>query len=90
LPRSRSAKKAVRKNLRRRMRNRAAKSRVRSQIKKLRALIASGNAEAAQAQLRTVCRTLDKTAQKSILKKGTADRYKSRLSRQVAALEVKK
>ena len=66
-----SAKKRMRQGEKRRARNRNNVSQLKTQVKKLRAAIAEGNAEAAK---------------KGVVHDNAASRYKSRLSRKVSAL----
>ena len=60
--------------------NRSNRSRVRSAIRSLRAAIASGDPAAAGKLLAATVSAIDRAATKGVLKKNTADRYKSRLS----------
>jgi len=84
--RIKSAIKNRRKSLRRNAINRARRSRLRSQIRKLRALLASKNADGARKALTETLSTIDRSLSKGIIHDNTAARYKSRLSRQVEAL----
>ena len=77
MPHHKSAKKRVRTNEVRRRRNLEVKSQVRGAIKSVRA---AGSGEAAQKALREAISTLDRAAKKGVLKSGTADRQKSRLT----------
>jgi len=60
--------------------NRSNRTRVRSMIKSLRGAIASGDASAAGNLLGGTISAIDRAVTKGVLKKNTADRYKSRLS----------
>ncbi|HVR42850.1 MAG TPA: 30S ribosomal protein S20 [Thermoanaerobaculia bacterium] len=75
-----SAEKQRRQALKHRERNRAAVSRLRTEIKKTRAAIDAGDAEATREALRGAYSVIDRSARKGIIKGNTADRYKSRLS----------
>ena len=86
MARIKSAIKNRRKSLRRNAINRARRSRLRSQIRKLRGLLASKNADGARQALTETLSTIDRSLRKGIIHDNTAARYKSRLSRQVAAL----
>ncbi|HKA25095.1 MAG TPA: 30S ribosomal protein S20 [Candidatus Eisenbacteria bacterium] len=77
MPHHKSAKKRVRTNEVRRLRNVEDKSRVRGAIKRVRT---ASTREEAQAALRDAVSTLDRAAKKGVLKSGTADRQKSRLT----------
>jgi small subunit ribosomal protein S20 len=83
---NRSADKRNRQSLERRDRNRAARSRMRTAIKKLRAAVTAADAKAAGELLPPTLRLIDATAQKQVIHANTAARYKSRLSKAVAAL----
>ena len=77
MPHHKSAKKRVRTNEVRRLRNVEAKSRVRGAIKRVRT---AASREEAQSALKDAVSTLDRAAKKGIVKAGTADRQKSRLT----------
>jgi small subunit ribosomal protein S20 len=77
VPHHKSAEKRVRTNEKRRLRNVAVKSRVRSALKGVRA---AASREEAETALRTAASVLDGAAKKGVLKSGTADRQKSRLT----------
>jgi len=77
VPHHKSAKKRVRTNEVRRRRNLEVKSEVRGAIKSVRV---AGSSDDAQKALREAISTLDRAAKKGVLKAGTADRQKSRLT----------
>ncbi|ODS31072.1 MAG: 30S ribosomal protein RpsT [Candidatus Scalindua rubra] len=81
MPNSKSAKKKVRKDIKRRMRNREAKSALRTQIKKFVLAVKSNNIEEAEKNLSLASKKLDKVAAKRIIHKNTASRKKSRLAK---------
>jgi len=62
------------------------KSATRTAIKKAEQAIASGDLEAAMTAFREAVSKLDKAAGKGVIKKGTADRKKSRLARKLNKL----
>ena len=64
-------------------RNRSYRSRMRSAIRDLRAKAQAGDGEAARAALPTTLSLIDATAQKVVIHRNTAARYKSRLTRLV-------
>jgi small subunit ribosomal protein S20 len=76
----------MRQSLRRRARNRKNLSQVRTQIKKLREALAKGDADAARTLLPETVGAIDKAAKKGVVHDNAAARYKSRLSRRLAAL----
>ena len=83
MPQHKQFKKAMRVNARARLRNKSATSRMNSFIKKVRT--AESRDEALE-RFRTAASIIDGTAQKGIIKKQTAARTKSRLSKFIATL----
>jgi small subunit ribosomal protein S20 len=59
---------------------------MRTAIKRLRAAVASEDAKAAQELLPATLSLIDATAQKNVIHRNTASRYKSRLTRAVTGL----
>ncbi len=91
MPNTRSALRAMRKAERRRWRNQAHRSRMRTFLKRAHQALekaAKGlvSLEEAQRAVYEACRIIDKTANKGVIKKGAAARYKSRLMRKLNAL----
>ena len=86
---SKSARKRVRQNAARRLRNRQAKSVLRTSVKKFIAA-GAGDAAAVTAAYRDVQKKLDQAVAKGILRKGAADRMKSRLAARLPATTPKK
>jgi small subunit ribosomal protein S20 len=80
VPNSKSAKKRLRQNLRRRERNKAARTRLKRALKKVRTT--ADGAQAAEAYLDAV-RLLDKAAANGLIHRNRAARSKSRLAAQV-------
>jgi small subunit ribosomal protein S20 len=80
MPNLPSAKKHVRADARKSEQNRRVKSAMRTALKKARAGIAAQDANA-QETLRRAISQLDKAAKKGVIRKGNADRRKSRLMR---------
>ncbi len=68
--------------------NRANKSRVRTALRRFRTALASGNRDAAQQMFAETVAALDKAAQKGVLHKNTASRYKSRLSARLQGMKA--
>ena len=60
-------------------RNRANTSRLRSALRGIREAIAAGDKKKAEEVYRSASSSIDKAAQKGVLHKNTASRYKSRL-----------
>jgi small subunit ribosomal protein S20 len=70
----------------RRLHNASIRSRMRTFIKKVRMACEAEELENAQAAFKAAVPVIDKTAQKGIIHKNTAARYKSRLNAQVKKL----
>jgi small subunit ribosomal protein S20 len=87
LANTKSAKKRIRQNEKRRARNRVFRGRARTYVKKARMAIESGDLETARAATLVAVSELDKAAQKGVLHDNNASRRKSRLMKQLAALE---
>ena len=60
--------------------------RLKTQLKKLRAAITAGKAIDAKTLLPETFGVIDRSVQKGVIKKNTARRYKSRLTKTVSAL----
>ena len=76
---TRSAAKAHRQSLKRHLRNRAVRSETKTAMKQAVARIASGDLEAARAEVRAAISTLDRAVRKGVLHPNNAARRKSRL-----------
>jgi small subunit ribosomal protein S20 len=87
LANTKSAKKRIRQNEKRRARNRVFRGRARTYVKKARMAIESGDLEIARAATLQAVSELDIAAQKGVLHDNNASRRKSRLMKQLAALE---
>lgn len=83
MPHTRSAKKQVRKNLKRKLHNRALKKALKLQIKKLQDLSAKGSPEDLRKELSVTVKKLDKAAAKRVIHANMAARKKSQLARLV-------
>ena len=81
-----SALKRVRITKRRTAINRLRKTKLRHQIRAMRRLIESKDVNAAQDLLPKTFSLVDRAAKWGIIKKNTADRYKSRLTHRVKAI----
>ena len=80
-----SAVKAFRQNVKRRDHNRQMRSKLRTALKSIRAAIDEGDVAAAKKALDGTFSLVDKMANKGIIHKNTAGRYKSRLAKRIAA-----
>jgi len=78
MPNTLSAKKELRKNIKRQARNKKIKDNLKDLIKKSRQAIAAKNAQAKELVAKTL-KALDKAAQKGVIKKNTCNRRKSKL-----------
>ena len=90
MARTASAQKQTRQGVKRRARNRQNLSQLKTQVKKLRAAIAAGDADAARKLLSETVGEIDKAAKKGVVHDNAAARYKSRLSRKVNSLTAAK
>ncbi len=81
-----SALKQMRQSLVRRSRNRSNLAQLKTGLKRLRAAIAKGDADAARKLLPGTVGEIDKAAKKGVIHDNAAARYKSRLARKVSAL----
>ncbi|TNC82265.1 MAG: 30S ribosomal protein S20 [Oleiphilus sp.] len=82
-----SSKKRARQQEKRRQHNASQRSMVRTYIKKVDALIESGNYDEAQAAFQTAVPLIDGTVNKGIFPKNKAARIKSRLNARVKVLK---
>mgnify|MGYP001601455971 CR=1 FL=1 len=80
---TKSAKKAIRQNKKRRARNLVYLNSMRGLIKKLKSLVSQKKIDEAKKILPQVYKILDKTSKVGIIKKNTASRKKSRLTKLV-------
>ncbi|MEP7339362.1 MAG: 30S ribosomal protein S20 [Acidobacteriota bacterium] len=89
MPNHKSAEKRDRQNATRNAINTTNRTRLRSYIKKLRTVIATGNAQEAQSLLPETISAIDKSVQKGVLHRNAAARHKARLTGHVNALAAK-
>jgi small subunit ribosomal protein S20 len=75
-------------SLKRRTRNIEVKSKLRTLVKRARQAIETNNKETASAQLRAVDKELGKAVSKGIIKRNTASRWLSRLSRSAGRISA--
>jgi small subunit ribosomal protein S20 len=78
-----SAVKRYRQSQRRRLINQMNRHKLKTQIKRLRAALASNKRDDAKGLLPETFSLIDKSVQKGVIKKNTARRYKSRLTKRV-------
>ena len=81
-----SALKQMRQGLKRNERNRQNLSQLKTQVKKLRSVIAKGDADEAKKALGETVSEIDKAAKKGVIHDNAASRYKSRLTKRINAL----
>jgi len=86
---SRTARKNIRKNERRRARNKTAVSAMRTQLRKVRAAVASGDVATAAKELPRAQKLTDKAARANRIHKNAAARIKSRLAKAVKTAAAK-
>lgn len=81
-----SARKAARQSEKRRQHNASLRSELRSAIKRVRKAIEAGDKAAARTMLQQSSKVVDSIADKKIIHKNAAARYKSRLSAAIKAM----
>jgi len=86
MPIKKSAKKALRQNIKRRKRNLFHKKRIKNLIKEINSLISEKKAKEAKELLPRLYKFLDKAAKVGALKKNTASRKKSRITKAIDKL----
>lgn len=80
---TKSAKKAIRQSQRRRVRNLREGNKLKNLLKEVKSLITQKKTKEAKKLLPQVYKLLDKAAKSGLIKKGEADRRKSRFARAV-------
>jgi small subunit ribosomal protein S20 len=88
MPHTRSAKKRLRQNVKRRLRNRAVKKAIKVQVKKFQAALKEGSLDQAQQEFNLAAQKLDRAAGKRVLHPNTAARKKSQLARHLHAKQT--
>lgn len=78
---TKSSKKALRQNLRRMIRNIPKKQKIKNLLKEVKILVSQKKIEEAKKLLPQVYKSLDKAAKAKLIKKNTASRKKSRISK---------
>ena len=84
-----SAMKRVRQNEKRRVHNRTSVAGTRTRIRRVKALIQSGELDQAQTALYEAAKSLDKAAEKGVIHKNNAARRKSRLFKMLNTAKTK-
>ena len=80
-PITKSAKKALRQNIKRKKENLQRKRKMKDLIKEVKSLVSEKKIEKAKKLLPSLYKTLDKATKKGLLKKNTANRKKSRITK---------
>lgn len=88
MPIKKSAKKALRQNVKKEAKNIRVWRTCKDLIKKTRKNIVAENLAQAEELLQKTIKTLDKAAKKNIIKKNTANRHKSRLTKRLNLLKT--
>jgi small subunit ribosomal protein S20 len=83
MPITKSAKKALRQNKKRRIKNSKDRKKLRELIKKVRVLVSEKKADEAKKMVSQLYKALDKGIKTGLIKKNTASRKKSRLTKLV-------
>jgi small subunit ribosomal protein S20 len=83
MPHTRSARKQLRKNIKRRLHNRALKSAIRTQVKKVIQAAEAGDVEQLKKEYNLAAKKLDKAAARRVVHPNLAARKKSQLARLV-------
>lgn len=81
MPITKSAKKAIRQNIRRKKRNLVYKNKIKDLVKKVKVLTAENKKEEARSLLPQIYKALDKAAKAGVIKKNTASRKKARMAK---------
>jgi small subunit ribosomal protein S20 len=85
MPIIKSAKKALRQSKKRAVRNTQKKKKIKGLIKEVKNLISQNKLEEAKKLLPQIYKALDKTAKTGVIKKNTASRKKSRITKAINA-----
>ncbi|MBZ0258670.1 30S ribosomal protein S20 [bacterium] len=86
MPNHKATSKSLRKNVKRQAQNVHEKSRIRTLVKKVKASVKAKNVDEAQAGMRIAVSAIDTAAKKNVIHPNNAARHKSRLMKDVAAL----
>ena len=83
MPITKSAKKSLRQNKRRAIRNVKRKRKIKDLLKEVKKLISQNKAKEAKKLLPEIYKSLDKAAKTKVIKKNTASRKKSRITKAI-------
>ena len=83
MPIKKSAKKALRQDVKRKARNLVYKKKIKDLIKKIRGLVSENKTEEAKKLLPQVYKILDKSAKVNVIKKNAASRKKARITKMI-------
>ncbi len=89
MPITKSAKKQMRQNIKRRLYNQKIKEGFKSSIKEFRKLVTDKKIKEAETLLNEIFSKLDKSAKEKVIRKNKASRLKSRLSKTLSKIKVK-
>jgi small subunit ribosomal protein S20 len=89
MPHTKSAKKALKQDQKRRDRNRGVKKALKLQLKKLDIALAEGTPEEKKAEFVAAVKKLDKAAARKVIHRNAVARKKSQLARKLAAPAAK-
>ncbi len=87
MPNTKTAKKALRQNLKRKARNLVKRKQIKVVLKGYKRLMESADLERAKEQLKVVYKTLDKAAKTKVIAKNKASRLKSKLAKRLGKIE---
>ena len=86
---TKSAKKALRQNIKRKRGNIKKKKKMRTLVKEARVLISQKKSGEAEKLLPEIYKSLDKAAKTNVIKKNAASRKKSRISKAINSVKIK-
>lgn len=86
MPNLKTSIKDLRQNERRKLNNDRLRGRIKRSVKKHHTLVTQSNVAETEKNLKNIYRVLDKAAKKNVIKKGKADRMKSRLTKHLNKL----
>lgn len=89
MPVTKSAKKALRQNIKRRLRNLTYKKKIKTLLKQIREFVREKKIKEARELLPQAYKALDKAAKENVIKKNTASRKKSRITKLINSAEEK-
>lgn len=90
MPKTHSAQKALRQNIKRRKKNIERKAKIKITTKQFLKFLKESKLEEAREYLKTVYKTVDKMQKVKLIKKGKANRMKSRLSKKLTGQDTQR